>query len=550
MPTANSSKKVVWVGDNPNNSSNIHNITKIVYSDNYRNKHVVWPCDAELTDVYLVRLVDQYIEDDEAILYTNDSNGQPNVTILPGEKYALKGTVNLYRTEGNQRVQYDTLTNCYFFSETSNIVNGGSGTDNKAPIYISSSTTYGDRIATNMENEPVRDDWEGYAVIWTDDTPGISWDVEVQAGYWDTYGGYIQLGFLFDPNYQSDLILRRATIYESIVLTSGVNSNDPITFNYSTIGPNQSVTVCPKLRRFGTATGGWRKSTYNKYTVASLDSSDIVYDSSKASVVRNSDGTYTITPLINEGEIEVDIADSELYLTVAPQHYYQAYDGSEFIKSSYTLTSPKTFIVKEADWDESINSYGEYHSYSGTVTTTSSNTSAVTISNNGRTVNPVTSNAGATSTITMSVGGTRIAQFTVTVGQLQTVVYSITNGVSDYPEVDTAFGPDHIGTLSSSSYSTEYTNCYDVTNGHTVYFGIKFGTDNSFNNLVDVYVDTDGEPCLYDENDREVNVMNDGDTIYFSFTRTSGQDLRVDIPIYADPNYENLLGTIKLTVYN
>jgi hypothetical protein len=34
---------------------------------------------------------------------------------------------------------------------------------------------------------------------------------------------------------------------------------------------------------------------------------------------------------------------------VAPQHTYLAYDGNEFIKSSYTLTSPKTFTVKEAD---------------------------------------------------------------------------------------------------------------------------------------------------------------------------------------------------------
>lgn len=35
-----------------------HEIKKVVYCDGYGTPHIVWPCRAELTDVYFVDLTD------------------------------------------------------------------------------------------------------------------------------------------------------------------------------------------------------------------------------------------------------------------------------------------------------------------------------------------------------------------------------------------------------------------------------------------------------------------------------------------------------------
>lgn len=87
--TVNSSKRIVWVGSDPNNP---YEIRRVVYCDNYGTPHDIWPCDAELYKLYVVRIrkeaswpydIQSLQRDDEVAEYHTDSDGEPTVTLLP-----------------------------------------------------------------------------------------------------------------------------------------------------------------------------------------------------------------------------------------------------------------------------------------------------------------------------------------------------------------------------------------------------------------------------------------------------------------------------------
>lgn len=540
----NACKQIVFMDGNIRRQ-----IKEVWYCDDGNHSHKVWPCLTELREAYVVALsTNGQSYDTSSISYKVGQDRVPNVTLLPGRKYAVKGTVYIYDSEMNH---VDTITDCYFHYETVE----GTGLPGDG-LYTTVDNTV-NNFGSRSDNKGVSNSTYSYWTC-TDDT-GVDRGQTMQAYYDTVTYGPVQFNYVYDTNYTTPFVFKRATITESLVLAksdiSSYNNGSQNWDNYPILQAGSTITIYPKSYKRATA-DGWNDNALKNWE--QLNSVSVTWDDpDNAFTVVKSGNYYNVTPTLADSqahELTFHYGDysEEMFITAIPQHSYSVYDGNTYVQSAYTLTSPKTFTIKESDWDESTSSYGNEHVYSGTVEVINSNTSAVTMSNNNRTVNPVTANPGQTSTIKMSVGGVQIAQFTVTVGQLQTVTFDITNGVSDMSQIDSAFNGEHVYTLSSTTPRSEYTNCYAVTNGQKAYFGIKFGTNNSFNNLVNVYIDRDGEADLYDlNNNREVEVYGDGSgVIYFSFTRISGQDILVDIPVYADSNYQNFLGTIRLTVYN
>ena len=52
----NACSGIVWVGNDPNNPLEIK---RVVYCDNYGALHDIWPCDAELFRLYVVRITQE-----------------------------------------------------------------------------------------------------------------------------------------------------------------------------------------------------------------------------------------------------------------------------------------------------------------------------------------------------------------------------------------------------------------------------------------------------------------------------------------------------------
>jgi hypothetical protein len=124
-----------------------HEIGKVVYCDHNATPHTVWPCSAHLTNVYIVELSKVGQNSDVSHSYTVDANGQPNVLLLPGKVYGVKGDIEVYREQG---VLEKVIKDCYFFPETTEDID--SVDSPFLPLTGNEESQYGNRTAKSFKN--------------------------------------------------------------------------------------------------------------------------------------------------------------------------------------------------------------------------------------------------------------------------------------------------------------------------------------------------------------------------------------------------------------
>lgn len=545
--SVNSSKKIVWVGNNPNNSSNIHNITKVVYCDHNRTNHLIWPCTARLTDVYLVKLSTGGQNSDVSYSYAVDSQTlQPNVLMMPETVYSIKGTIEVYKDGSLQ----NRIKDCYFFPETIS-----TNLDYPAQVPFTSITgneaySYGGRIATeidangNSTGTTYSIDYGQYTKWSSDSNPAHTGRMELQLGWWQPGVGYVQNGYIFDQNYTSRLILKRADVQSTFILFDHATSTDGshnISDGYNLI-LNSPVTIWPKTRLHALDVNS--NQSWQRYEMRSV--SNVVYDSSVFTVVANNDGSYTITAISYGNNTTIEFDEESVDFSVMPDTTYSLYYGNHlYAQNISSLTTAKSYYILARDWNASQNEYGQEYSYTGASSMTSSDSTIVSCS--GLTITPNLNKPGQTATITTTVAGQTISSFTVTVGTVSTVHYHVSDVEEDYQNLE--FSQAH-GPFQLTNSSSETINAYSVRTGQEGVFAIKFAVDQSMYNPATVYVTRDGE--LTSTNGNVDLYVSDGDsTVYLTYDKegAGAQEFTVEIPIYSDYNCENQLGKLTITIY-
>lgn len=555
--TVNSSKRIVWVGSDPNNP---YEIRRVVYCDNYGTPHDIWPCDAELYKLYIVRIrkeaswpydIQSLQRDDEVTEYHTDSNGEPTVTLLPyweGYKntpakhniYAIKGDVKIHETVNGQRTgNYEIITDCYFFSETRETK---PGTQDGSPIIGDGTTKYGPRVNSSYNWQ--YPDWQTSSVNYVTykalETPGESQWINPQCGYYDKNTGYVQLGYIFDPNYSTPMWLKRATVYQALILTASAGSNDPYPY-WDLIKYGESITVYPKVRLYATAKG-WTNNEYERYYLA--DQSDITldYDSSILSITPNNDGSYTITPVVNDDEYSAEVTFNykngesmeEREFTVGPDKEYQVWIGNG-MASNRTIISEVTLSIREcADYNSASQDWSTVY-YGNNFTITSSNTNAVSVS--GKKLIPNLNSPNQTSRITVTVNGqqARPYYFDITVGEVQNTFYQI--GMGTWDNI----------TWQESHIMSDQNNIEFYTNSDVNTLAIRFATNGDMTNPRPVSL----SETEYEVGNRTIYTGQPSNNIvmWTGYTYRDGYEGTLDpnVEIY-DGNGDNLLGTFTVTI--
>lgn len=518
-------------------------ISEVWYCDNAGNSHKVWPCVAELREVYVVALsTNGQSYDVSSTQYIVGQDHIPNVTLLPGHQYAVKGTVYIYN---DNRDRIATITDCYFHYETTEHTDlSGDGLYTTLDNTYVVGNTFGSRTDSNGTSNTEYNYW-----TCTTDT-GTDRGMTMQAYYNTVTYGPVQFNAVYDSNYVTPFVFRRAEITESLVLAkqdiSSYNQNQKWD-NYPILKYGDTITIYPKSYKQATA-DGWNNSALTNWE--ELNSVSVTWDDpDNAFTIVKEGNHYNVTPTIADSQSHEltfwygNCPPEEMWITAVPQYNYRAYDGNYSVQNTYTLTSAKTFTVKRAEWNEATGNYGEELTYSGAVTTTYDTAGVITVSNNGKTITPITSNPGGQTVVTMSVDGQQIARFTVTVGQLQTVYYKVSEvGTS---MLDFTFNPNHGPYELTDSSAEQLTG----SGSGTRYFAIDFASNQSMTTGVLAYIDTDGEPSLYGSDDTEVEVLGEGETrIIFQYNRTSGNTFTVNIPVYADVNLQYKLGELTITL--
>lgn len=407
--SVNASKSIVWV----DGSGNTHNITKVVYSDNNSSIHPIWPCNAELTNVYITELKSGNGSNDIHHAYSL-SNGEPNYCLKPETLYAITGTIVFYKESG---VILKTVTDCYFFPETQTVL------EQNAPVGIYESpnvATYGDRLPSDGSGTAIHQHWDTYGEWTADDTVGHVSPLSVQVG-WFGNDTYTQNGFLFDSNYTTPFILKRADITQQLMLSkiSGTpSSTADVVSTPVTLQSGESITFWPKFKKTATDTN-W--GSWNKYTDVTLTTNDFTYDSSTIQVINNQDGSWTVKPLIVTNGISNVVVSSGNYsftlgvICIPNTTYDLRSQGSSVLGTTVSnVTTPLSIII----WDTSNNA-----EYTGNNYTLHTNDSSVVTINN-KTIVPNLNNNGNTATIWAEVEGVATGSFTVEVGNVVTY-YSI-----------------------------------------------------------------------------------------------------------------------------
>ena len=435
--SVNASKSIVWV----DGSSNTHNITKVVYCDNNRSPHTIWPCVAELTNVYITELKTGNGSSDVHHAYTLSNpqyttvngisvltGGDPSYCLKPGVDYAITGTIIFYKNPG---VIEKIVQGCYFFPETQNLLE-----PNNTPGIVEDPniSPYGDRLPDDGSGTPIYEHWNTYSVWQASESFGHLSPVSVQVGW---YGGnsYVQNGYLFDPNYASPIILKRPDVERFIRVynNSGDTGNSNVTSQQLTMRPNDSITIWPKYYDCA-SDSSWGNETWTKYTLADdLTLNDITYNSNNVSVVINNNHSITITAL-TEGTHTVQFGTSSglfhsltISLYVQPEYIYRLEPGGNPVTGTVTTTTAVNVYIKQcADWLDHTQDPENmtWVNYTGTATITSSN-NAFTCGNGSenyiKTITPDVSQPNVESTITVTLQNGNTLQFTAKVGVIQNI---------------------------------------------------------------------------------------------------------------------------------
>lgn len=438
--SVNASKSIVWVDD----SGNTHDITKVVYCNNYGVPVTIWPCVAELTDVYITELKSGDGTWDVKHRYTLSNNGDPSFYLKPSRMdptdthypetmYAITGTVVFYKKDQPGIIE-KTVENCYFFAETSGYVPGDTG-DTGHILASPNVVRYGDRLPSDGSGTPVHSSWVSYAQWYADETVGHVAARSVQVGW---YGSetYVQNGFLFDTNYTSPFILKRADIDRYVRLYN--NSNET---GNSTVGSSQqimragtSITVWPKY--YDSAYHeSWGNDTWEKYSLADdLTLNDITYNSSYVSVVINQNHSITITAL-QPGTTSVTFGTNGQYthayslsLYIQAEALYRLeVNNSDVTGSTVTINETENVYIKQCtDYLEHSGNPNEFtwNNYTGTATINSQN-NAFTVGNGSenyiKTLTADITQPGVESDITVTLSNGTILTFKAKVGSVSSL---------------------------------------------------------------------------------------------------------------------------------
>lgn len=455
MSTVNSSKKIVWVGNNPNNLSDIHNISEVVYCDSNRFKHKIWPCTAELTNIFITELSNSNSDTPYQYTLSNPQynnqnvliNGDPSIYLKPETEYAITGTIVFYKEAGTP---LKTVQNCYFFEETQ------SRLENNYPLGItntSHASIYGNRLPNDGSGTAIHNQWQNYATWMANDTAGHISAISVQLGW---YGNdtYVQNGYLFDTNYQTPIILKRADITQQLILSniSGTPSSTADIINSPvTLHSGESITFWPKFHKTASDTN-W--GTWNKYVDITLDASnDFSYDSSTVQIIDNQNGSWTIKPLvITNGISNVTISSGgysfNLGIICIPNTTYDLRSQGNSILGTtiHNLINPLTIVI----WD-TVNNI-DYSGSNYLLHTSDASVASV----NGKVVIPNPNNNGNTATIWAEVEGVTTGSFTVEVGNVVTY-YSIQDTSSSAtPTYNTVGNTITLSASTNSNYSVRF----------------------------------------------------------------------------------------------
>lgn len=447
--TVNSCKRIVLGGSSPTD------IKEVWYCDNYGISHLIWPCRAELTDVYFVDLT-------TGTSYEYSYSAQnPSPKLIPHHDYAIKGTIKVYEATGQLEA---TLTDCYFFHETLSVPSW----DND-PSSLNWST--GDNSSAGYPDVYPKQDGQsmstahGYNVYTIDDDSiGNVCSYSVQLGFYDTdsYGFYTQNGFVFDSNYTTPIVLKRISLSESCAIFD--SNNNQISASSVSIGANDSITLTPKTRVTGTGyTGNWE--THTNWTVDNT--------TNWCTITNNQDGSYTFTSngstpnTVNIPFTSPNGTILSLYFTYTGM-IYRAFIGSDLNSSSMTLSETKSVTVEQTSAVDPQES--DWSSYSGEFTITTSDSSVVSVNNTNHTITPV---SDGTSTIEVTVGTTVLRSVVVTVSFSNRTIY---------------------GKITKDAGST-----YE-TIGNQSYFSLGNGTDFEYNIST-----TTGNPICFEFYNSSVN---------------------------------------------
>ena len=474
--SVNSCKRIVHV----DGSGVSHEIAKVVYCDGNRHTHTIWPCTVHLTDVYVVKLSKAGQGSDIAYSYTVDTNTlQPNVTLMPGSVYGVKGTLEMY-DENNPGTLVKRIENCYFFPETIN-----TNLDPDEEPFVSPTGNeayqYGGRIATEYDsNNNVTNtytiDYGQYTKWGVDSDPTHTGRMELQIGWWNANVGYAQNGFIFDPNYTTRMIFKRATINQEIKLANtssntGLNSGNFINSpKIMTLG--ETLTIYPKLHNY--ASDSVTNDSWETYENITLTSSNFTYDSSSISITSGSNGSWVIEPLVITGGIsDVVISYNGYTFTLGiigtPNTTYSFWSqGQPIGTSTRNISDPLSVWIKD-------DTTGEQ--YLGNNYTMHAVTPGI-VSFNGTTIIP---NAVGSTQVYAIVEGIETSKFTVNVTAVNTyyragsLTTSMSNGNTTYTingNITSLNGTVNLSVVENTPYGIEFFADSNGTFEKLVYFDI------------------------------------------------------------------------------
>lgn len=529
--TINQQREIVWV----DGSGNLHNITKVVYSDPYGATHTIWPCTIELRDVQIVKLSKNGQASDVAYEYHVDTNTlMPNVSLIPGEVYSVKGTVDVYSRPGELEKR---IKNCYFFPETSS-----SSLDPESHPFLAptgnEAYSYGSRTAKaydvndNYLGEDYVSDYSQY-VMW-----GVTSDIEktgrieLQGGWYNERFGYVQNGYIFDGNYATRMIFRRATLSQGIALLkiagNNPNSNDVIN-SPILLNSDQTITFWPKLHKWvsdSTAAEEWEE-----YSDINLSIEDFAYDSSALNIYKNQNNSWTIEPLTFSNEPSTVTIT---YGDITRQFNVVAYPSSMFmlllnannpVESPLKINKATTISIREStDGGMTWNLWSGSDYANRTYSFTSNDPSIISVS--GTTLTPNVNKVGQSTTVDVVIENQNVATITVEVEQAEHIYTYYKAG----PIVNNTIDSAYINELQS----TNTVSWVSPTQGDL--FGIQFFIDSSGNTVREIYCDGINTAPFYGSYSGGI----------ISIAYTSGSATSVNIPIYTDSTKTTLLGTITL----
>lgn len=529
--TINQQREIVWV----DGSGNLHNITKVVYSDPYRATHTIWPCTIELRDVQIVKLSKNGQASDVAYEYHVDTNTlMPNVSLIPGEVYSVKGTVDVYSRPGELEKR---IKNCYFFPETIS-----SSLDPESHPFLAptgnEAYSYGSRTAKaydvndNYLGEDYVSDYSQY-VMW-----GVTSDIEktgrieLQGGWYNERFGYVQNGYIFDGNYATRMIFRRATLAQDIVLSkisgNNISSSDVIN-SPILLDSDQTITFWPKLyKRVSDSTAA---EAWEEYSDIDLSIEDFTYDSSVLNIYKNQNNSWTIEPLafsnqpsvvtITYGnvtrEFNVIVSSSSMFMLMLT--------ANTPVESPLKINKATTISIREStDGGMTWNLWSGSDYINRTYSFTSNDSSIISVS--GTTLTPNVNKVGQSTTVDVVIENQNVATITVEVEQAEHIYTYYKAG----PLVNGTINSAYVNELQSTNTVTW------VSPAQGDLFGIQFFIDSSGNTVREIYCDGINTAPFYGNYSGGI----------ISIAYTSGSATSVNIPIYTDSTKTTLLGTITL----